>query len=310
MQESLKKYKTVIGYGVGQYYEKRKAELKEVIKLDYLCDRKWEGKDAPDTYDGIKVMKREQLSGLSEALIIVFSSALWRFEEIKKDIGIYGIPLKSVDEIIGGGDTKQISGKLLKERFPDGKYVDERGNEIYFDRTIPDVVNIEFHGRNNMLRMGSGIVIHDLWISFGNGGTCSIGNNTKIGGGRFMVSGAGCLIGDECLLSSDIILRNHDSHHIFDRDTHKRINYPKDIIIEDYVWLGHRVTLLGGASIGRGSVVGEGAVTSSRFGEHVVVAGCPAKVVRENICWSRDNTNYFSRDKLEECICQEALRYL
>ena len=37
-----KEYTEIIGYGVGQYYEKTKMELSSIVKLDYLCDRKWE----------------------------------------------------------------------------------------------------------------------------------------------------------------------------------------------------------------------------------------------------------------------------
>lgn len=35
-----------------------------------------------------------------------------------------------------------------------------------------------------------------------------------------------------------------------------------------------------------------------------------AKVIRENVCWSRDNTAFFQRSQLEECFDQNALKYL
>lgn len=73
---------------------------------------------------------------------------------------------------------------------------------------------------------------------------------------------------------------------------------------------GYEVVLLAGACIGVGSSVGARAITSSRFGDHVMIAGCPAKVIHENVCWSRDNTGFLSRSRLEECIEQKALKYM
>ena len=73
--------------------------------------------------------------------------------------------------------------------------------------------------------------------------------------------------------------------------------------------MGYKTFLLAGAHIGTGSIVGAGAVTSSGFGDHVLLAGCPTKVIRENVCWSRDDTAYFQRRCLEECMDQNALKY-
>lgn len=57
-------------------------------------------------------------------------------------------------------------------------------------------------------------------------------------------------------------------------------------------------------------MVGTKTVTSSEFGEHLVIAGVPGRVIRENICWSKDCTEYVSYDYLEECVDKKALDYL
>ena len=46
------------------------------------------------------------------------------------------------------------------------------------------------------------------------------------------------------------------------------MNHSKDIVVGDNVWIASHVTLLGGAGIGTGSVVGTNAVTSSSFVKH------------------------------------------
>lgn len=302
-----REYETVIGYGIGQYYEKTKEELNKVVKLDYLCDKKWVNVD-DFKYDGIKVIQPKKMQEHRDALVIVFSGNSYICESIKDDLNQMGVMYVHVDEILNL--QKEWNGKQLKEKFPDGKYRDTRGNEIYFDSSLPDQIRISFQGEKNELTIDPDVTIGSLYIEFGNSGYCSIGRKTKIIDAYFAISDAEVKIGKDCLFSSEIILRTHDFHHIFDFNSHERINYAKDIIIEDNVWLAHRVSLLAGAKIGTGSVVGTCAVTSSQFGSHMIIAGCPAKVIRENICWSKDSTEYFNHSTLEECISKDALKYL
>ncbi len=307
MKINRKQYKTVIVYGIGQYYEKVKKDLFQCITPDYLCDRKWDV-HVPDSYDGIPVIKREELYTLEQGLIIMTTGFPWVSASVKSDLeNISGISVIHVDEVIG--ERKSITGKKLKEICREGYYQDAWENQIYFDRTIPDSLEIYFHGKQNILRFGKNVLVNKLVISFGNRGVCSLGDGTEVVDGYFVVSDASLTIGADCLLAAGVIVRTHDEHHIFDADTHERINYPKDVVIGDNVWIGLRASILAGARIGRGSVVGAGAVTSGQFGDHQIIAGCPAKVLRERVCWSRDNTYYFNHDTLEECVSQEAFRY-
>jgi maltose O-acetyltransferase len=55
----------------------------------------------------------------------------------------------------------------------------------------------------------------------------------------------------------------------------------KPIVIEDKVWLGGGAILLPGVRIGRNAVVGAGAVVSRSVPANTVVAGNPARVIRE-----------------------------
>lgn len=55
----------------------------------------------------------------------------------------------------------------------------------------------------------------------------------------------------------------------------------KPISIEDRVWIGGGAILLPGVSIGRNAVVGAGAVVSRNVPANMVVAGNPARVIRE-----------------------------
>ena len=56
---------------------------------------------------------------------------------------------------------------------------------------------------------------------------------------------------------------------------------PKLVRICDKVWLGARVTICPGVTIGEGAIVGAGAVVTKDVPPRTVVAGVPAKIIKE-----------------------------
>jgi acetyltransferase-like isoleucine patch superfamily enzyme len=52
-----------------------------------------------------------------------------------------------------------------------------------------------------------------------------------------------------------------------------------EVVIEDYVWIASRVTILSGVTIGRGAVVAVGAVVTKNVPPMTIVAGVPAKKI-------------------------------
>ncbi|GHT85270.1 hypothetical protein FACS1894137_09340 [Spirochaetia bacterium] len=52
-----------------------------------------------------------------------------------------------------------------------------------------------------------------------------------------------------------------------------------DVIIEDYVWIASRATILPGVHIGRGAVIAAGAVVTRDVPSMAIVGGVPAKII-------------------------------
>ncbi len=94
-------------------------------------------------------------------------------------------------------------------------------------------------------------------------------------------------IGADCLIASGTLLTNSDMHSILDDATGERINPAADVVLGDRVWLAHEATVLKGATVGDGSVVGHRAVVSGAVPAASLAVGVPARVVRTGISWDR-----------------------
>ena len=107
-------------------------------------------------------------------------------------------------------------------------------------------------------------------------------------------------LGEDCMISTEVIFQANDGHTIFDTETGSNLNsdmrklkdnngFLKETEIGDHVWVGRRTTVLGGTSIGPGSIVGTMSVVKGSFPNNVIVAGIPARLIKKNRSWSRNN---------------------
>ncbi|CAO4192089.1 acyltransferase [Methylorubrum extorquens] len=154
----------------------------------------------------------------------------------------------------------------------------------------PDVIMV--WGDKAFIYLGPGTNIPQSQIYCGGSSTIAIGGNLSCAGGASLNArnGGTITIGADGLWSNDVYLATDDMHAILDRRTGARINpYGGLISIESHVWLGMQTMILGGAVIGQDSVVGARSVVKSEIPAASVVAGSPARVVREGITWSRED---------------------
>jgi len=150
---------------------------------------------------------------------------------------------------------------------------------------------IRIKGNNNRLIIKKGVEISDTEIMIrGNNCEISIGENTAIlGNCRIVCQGADnyIRIGKNTLFSRDINIWNSDTHRIKDQRG-EIINHSRPIVIGEHVWIGRHANILKGVTIGDGAVVGMMALVTKDVPARTVVAGTPAKVVREEVTWSKD----------------------
>lgn len=107
----------------------------------------------------------------------------------------------------------------------------------------------------------------------------SLGNNSGIGDNAYFQGkvsiGNDVMMGPKCAFIAD----NHNYSNILipmrDQGFQKG-----EIIIDDDVWLGYGVIVLAGVHIGKGSVIGAGAVVTKDIPEYTIAGGVPAKVIK------------------------------
>jgi acetyltransferase-like isoleucine patch superfamily enzyme len=163
---------------------------------------------------------------------------------------------------------------------PGAEFVLASGISINDAVKIERDVRISCKGRNSKINIGTASMLdRGVDIRTHRQGQIEIGENTYIGP-YTCLSGDLIKIGKSCLIASQSGL--YASNHVFE-DTSKPIKEQgfiyKGIIIEDDCWIGNGVRVLDGVTIGRGSVVGAGAVVTKDIPPYSIAVGVPAKIV-------------------------------
>ena len=97
-------------------------------------------------------------------------------------------------------------------------------------------------------------------------------------------------MGKNCMVGSNVSIRTTDAHTIADKNTKQILNYGKDVIIGNHVWLARDVSVMKGVKIADNSVVGAySVVTKSLEEENALYVGIPAKKIKSEIEWYRNS---------------------
>ena len=115
-----------------------------------------------------------------------------------------------------------------------------------------------------------------------------IGNDVNIRRNCIIQSGkANIYIGNHVMITSYVTM-NAGNHRIDIvgknmkeiKMSEKLPENDRDIVIEDDVWIGQKATILNGVHIGRGSVIGAGAIVTKDVPPYTIYTGIPEKKMR------------------------------
>jgi len=150
---------------------------------------------------------------------------------------------------------------------------------------------IFIRGNNNRLKIGTAVLWSGGCFRFeGNNCVIEVGENTTASSAYLQAveSNRRIVVGKDCMLAVEIDMWTSDFHTILDINSLDRINPPKDIVIEDHVWIGAYVLLLKGVRLGSNSIIAARSVVTKSIPANTEAAGIPAKPVREGVTWNRD----------------------
>jgi acetyltransferase-like isoleucine patch superfamily enzyme len=112
-------------------------------------------------------------------------------------------------------------------------------------------------------------------------GRVVIGDDTWLGHEVMMTGGDGLIeIGSKCDVGPRVVFASgtHEIDALSDRVA--GLGYSMPIKVSDGVWIGVGAIILGGVTIGRSAVVAAGAVVNKDVPPFSLVAGVPARIVR------------------------------
>ncbi|MDJ0531155.1 MAG: acyltransferase [Xenococcaceae cyanobacterium MO_207.B15] len=129
---------------------------------------------------------------------------------------------------------------------------------------------------DSRVEISQGVVL-DCW-----GGSIQIEENVFLGPYSVIYGHGGVKIGRDTLIAMHSCILS-SNHTIPDSNIPIRSqpDIPLPVTIGQDVWLGARVTVLGGVTIGDGCIVGAGAVVTKDLPPYSIAVGIPAQVIRQ-----------------------------
>lgn len=235
---------------------------------------------------------------------------------------------KAIKNLFARKKNNQIVSPKAKLIRPKG--LENAGNKIILihndgrEEFIQEYRNlqIKFIGKNAILKIHESVIIRQKLVCYlgenafvllskkvnlgnvkfsmyGENSTISIGENTTIHNASLYCDNEPNLeifIGDNTLLSIEIVIRACDGHTIYEKTNPKRIlNKPTfGVHIGNHTWIGQRAFLLKDSHIPSESIVAANSVVTRQFFEpHILLCGIPATVLRHNVSWDRAKISQF-----------------
>ncbi|CUA79406.1 sugar O-acetyltransferase [Anoxybacillus suryakundensis] len=177
---------------------------------------------------------------------------------------------------------KMVSGQLY--RATDPELVKEREHARKLTRLLNETLETEHERRVSLLKELFGSTGEHVYIEppF----YCDYGYNIHVGENFF--ANFNCVfldvceirIGDNCLIGPGVHIYTA-THPIDPTERASGLEYGKPVIIGDHVWIGGGAIINPGVNIGNNVVIASGAVVTKDVPNNVVVAGNPAKIIKQ-----------------------------
>lgn len=182
---------------------------------------------------------------------------------------------------------KEIARKVLRVRkvgwFKRKKFY-FYGHKAILEKPYKQLTNPEYISVGN-----NTTILRDFRLAvYGEEADCpviSIGNDCYIGFGFTVLAGdaAKITVGNEVLIASNVLItnENHGNNPTVSSNYMDQELVCADVEIGDGCWIGEKVCILPGVTIGKRSIVGAGSIVTKSIPEYSIAVGNPAKVLKQ-----------------------------
>lgn len=197
----------------------------------------------------------------------------------------------NITSVSGKGNSvrKESSAIFRKVKI---KVKGNRNNVVVGKRCRLRKVNIQVNGNDNKIIISDKVNFMESGSFLIEGNNCEIfiGENTLFREAKLFAgeSNTSIKIGKNCFCGV-VNFSTSDFHSIVDAESGERINKPDNILIGDNNWITTDIKIRKGTVISNNSVIGSNSLVNKKFlKSNVIITGQPARIVRENIYWSKE----------------------
>lgn len=180
-------------------------------------------------------------------------------------------------KLLGSVGRGTVFGRNMTIRHPHKIHIG--GNCI-----LDDLVVLDAKGESNTgITIGNNVIIARNTVVSCKGGNIEIGDGSNISLNCMIHSEKSVKIGKNNLWAAYCYVIG-GGNHSFERTDIPIVQQPSHvdgIVMEEDIWLGADVRILDGCTIGRGVVIGAGALVNHDIPEYHLAAGMPARAIRD-----------------------------
>ncbi len=301
--------KKIIIYGAGKFFRNLDFDFSKVDVIG-IVDKKFLVEEIGNEIKGFPIIPLQYLEhNMADFILIVLEEPEEAIQQLceyipKKKLISFVKPKKKTffnQDFFSKFKNKHNTFVLIKK---DGKKVYNPkiknltikmfGENNYIE--IHEPIKIKKKGyiscvSNSKVLIGANNQYKEIEILVGTNNELMIGKNTTVERAHFIMresKNTKIAIGDDCMISYNVIVRTGDGHTIYNSKTKEVLNYPKDIYIGNHVWVIANTTILKGSNIPSNCIVSTYSLVNKPFEEeNCIIAGIPAKVVKRGINWDR-----------------------